>query len=215
MHVKGFTKLHPLVPEDDRGTFAGLAHPNVPAYLRSLGITSAELLPDPRLRRRQLPRRKRAAQLLGLQLASASSRRSRATCSRRSANEFKEMVNQFHAAWHRGDPRRGLQPHRRRQRTRADAVVQGHRQRQLLPADAGPEALLHQRHRHRKHGQPVASSACCRWSPTRCATGRRKCRSTGSASISRPSSRASPTGSTKAAAFSMPAGRIRCSPASS
>ena len=45
MHVKGFTRLHPLVPEADRGTFAGLACPNVPAYLRSLGITSAELLP--------------------------------------------------------------------------------------------------------------------------------------------------------------------------
>src|SRR6266702_5039319 len=45
MHVKGFTKLHPLVPEADRGTFAGLANPNIPAYLRSLGITSAELLP--------------------------------------------------------------------------------------------------------------------------------------------------------------------------
>lgn len=45
MHVKGFTKLHPLVPEADRGTFAGLANSEMPAYLRSLGITSAELLP--------------------------------------------------------------------------------------------------------------------------------------------------------------------------
>jgi isoamylase len=45
MHVKGFTRLHPLVPEADRGTFAGLANPSIPAYLRSLGITSAELLP--------------------------------------------------------------------------------------------------------------------------------------------------------------------------
>ncbi len=45
MHVKGFTKLNLLVPESERGTFAGLAHSNVPAYLRSLGITSAELLP--------------------------------------------------------------------------------------------------------------------------------------------------------------------------
>ncbi|MET0676810.1 MAG: glycogen debranching protein GlgX, partial [Bradyrhizobium sp.] len=45
MHVKGFTKLHPLVPECDRGTFSGLAHSDIPAYLRSLGITSAELLP--------------------------------------------------------------------------------------------------------------------------------------------------------------------------
>ncbi len=45
MHVRGFTKLHPLVPEADRGTFAGLANPNIPAYLRSLGVTSTELLP--------------------------------------------------------------------------------------------------------------------------------------------------------------------------
>jgi glycogen operon protein len=45
MHVRGFTKLHPLVPETDRGTFAGLANPNIPTYLRSLGVTSAELLP--------------------------------------------------------------------------------------------------------------------------------------------------------------------------
>ena len=36
---------------------------------------------------------------------------------------------------HRGDPRRRLQPHGRRQPPRADAVVQGHRQRRLLPAD--------------------------------------------------------------------------------
>ena len=45
MHVKGFTRNHPLVPELDRGTFAGLSNPHVPAYLRSLGITSAEFLP--------------------------------------------------------------------------------------------------------------------------------------------------------------------------
>jgi glycogen operon protein len=45
MHVKGFTKLHLMVPEAERGTFAGLAHPHIPGYLRTLGITSAELLP--------------------------------------------------------------------------------------------------------------------------------------------------------------------------
>ena len=71
----------------------------------------------------------------------------------------------------RGDPRRGLQPHRRRQRARADAVVQGHRQRVVLPAAAGPAALLHQRHRHRQHAEPQPSARACRWSPTACATG--------------------------------------------
>ncbi len=50
------------------------------------------------------------------------------------------------------DSGRGLQPHRRRQRTGADTVVQGHRQRQLLPSGRR-QALLHQRHRHRKYAQ--------------------------------------------------------------
>ncbi len=44
-HVKGLTALHPLVPEEIRGTYAGLAHPAVIEYLRSLGVTALELLP--------------------------------------------------------------------------------------------------------------------------------------------------------------------------
>ena len=45
MHVKGYTKQHPQVPEHLRGTYAGLACPEVLNYIRSLGITSVELLP--------------------------------------------------------------------------------------------------------------------------------------------------------------------------
>src|ERR1043165_7354317 len=45
LHVKGFTKLHPDVPEELRGTYAGLAHPSVVEYLRSLGVTAVELMP--------------------------------------------------------------------------------------------------------------------------------------------------------------------------
>lgn len=44
-HVKGFTKLHLDVPEELRGTYAGLAHPAAIAHLKSLGITAVELLP--------------------------------------------------------------------------------------------------------------------------------------------------------------------------
>jgi glycogen operon protein len=44
-HVKGFTKLHPSLSEEMRGTYAGLASPEVVAYLRALGVTSVELLP--------------------------------------------------------------------------------------------------------------------------------------------------------------------------
>jgi isoamylase len=44
-HVRGFTMRHPAVSEDKRGTFAGLATKEVIDYLKSLGITSLELLP--------------------------------------------------------------------------------------------------------------------------------------------------------------------------
>jgi isoamylase len=45
MHVKGFTKLHPDVPEAHRGTFLGLAAPAAIEHLRALGVTTVELLP--------------------------------------------------------------------------------------------------------------------------------------------------------------------------
>jgi isoamylase len=45
MHVKGFSKLNPAVPEPLRGTYAGLAHPASIEYLRDLGITAVQLLP--------------------------------------------------------------------------------------------------------------------------------------------------------------------------
>jgi len=45
LHVKGFTKLHPEVPENLRGTYAGLVAPAVIEYLQSLGVTAVELLP--------------------------------------------------------------------------------------------------------------------------------------------------------------------------
>lgn len=44
-HVKGFTKLHPAIPENLRGTFEGLGHKAAVDYVKSLGITSIELLP--------------------------------------------------------------------------------------------------------------------------------------------------------------------------
>ncbi len=44
-HVKGFTKLHPAVPPHKQGTYAGLATKEVIDYVKSLGVTSIELLP--------------------------------------------------------------------------------------------------------------------------------------------------------------------------
>jgi glycogen operon protein len=44
-HVRGYTMRHPLVPENQRGTFAGLGHEAVIAHVKSLGVTSVELMP--------------------------------------------------------------------------------------------------------------------------------------------------------------------------
>jgi len=45
LHVKGFTQLHDRIPEEIRGTYAGLGHPAVTDYLKDLGVTAVELLP--------------------------------------------------------------------------------------------------------------------------------------------------------------------------
>ncbi|HEY9642867.1 MAG TPA: glycogen debranching protein GlgX [Coleofasciculaceae cyanobacterium] len=45
LHVKGFTQLHPEIPPELRGTYAGLAHPAAISHLQSLGITAVELMP--------------------------------------------------------------------------------------------------------------------------------------------------------------------------
>jgi glycogen operon protein len=44
-HVKGLTRQHPELPVELRGTYLGLAHPAITAYLVDLGVTAIELLP--------------------------------------------------------------------------------------------------------------------------------------------------------------------------
>jgi len=44
-HVKGLTKLHPGIPEEQRGTYAGIAHPAMIEHLAKLGVTAIELMP--------------------------------------------------------------------------------------------------------------------------------------------------------------------------
>ena len=43
--VRSFTRLHPAVPEKDRGTLAGLRHPAVIEHLKALGVGAVELMP--------------------------------------------------------------------------------------------------------------------------------------------------------------------------
>ncbi|GAA3440648.1 glycogen debranching protein GlgX [Planomonospora venezuelensis] len=44
-HVRGLTMRHPAVPEEQRGTYAGLGHPAVIEHLLGLGVTAVELMP--------------------------------------------------------------------------------------------------------------------------------------------------------------------------
>src|SRR6478672_10770376 len=44
-HVKGLTMLHPEIPEEIRGTYAGIGHPAMIKHLSELGITAIELMP--------------------------------------------------------------------------------------------------------------------------------------------------------------------------
>jgi isoamylase len=44
-HVRGFTRLHPDVPEEQRGSYLAMGSPPVAEHLRRLGVTTLELLP--------------------------------------------------------------------------------------------------------------------------------------------------------------------------
>ena len=150
LHVRGFTKLHPDIPEELRGTYLGLASEPAIDHLKSLGVTAVELLPDPLSRRRRAPDAARPDQLLGLPVARVL-RAESALLGRAHAAGRRPRVQDDGARaprrQHRSHPRRRLQPHRRGQPPRADAVVPRHRQRDVLPAAAARPAALRRFHR--------------------------------------------------------------------
>ncbi|ADW69317.1 glycogen debranching protein GlgX [Granulicella tundricola] len=45
VHVKGYSERNPMVPEELRGSYAGLAHESSINYFKKLGVTAIELLP--------------------------------------------------------------------------------------------------------------------------------------------------------------------------
>ena len=156
LHVRGFTMRHPERAASAArhlcrpGLRAGHRAPEAPGRHHRRADAGA------RLRRRPPPGRSAACATTGATTRSASSRPSRATARRARCGEFKTMVRTLHAAGIEVHPRRGLQPHRRGQRARPDAVVPRHRQRRLLPARARRAALLRGLHRLRQHAQPAA-----------------------------------------------------------
>jgi isoamylase len=98
LHVKGFTKLHPGVTEKLRGTYAGFTK-EVISYVKSLGVTSVELLPvhtfvdDSQLKEKGL------ANYWGYNSIGFFAPDPRyASDVPNSLREFKEMVSRFHEA---------------------------------------------------------------------------------------------------------------------
>ena len=144
VHVKGFTKLHPDVPEKLRGTYAGLAHPAALAHLQQLGVTAVELLPvhqfvhDAQLVERGM-RNYWGYQSIGY--FAPHNGYSSMGDSGGQVDEFRRMVARAARRRAGGDHRRGVQPHRGGQRIGADAVLPRDRQRGLLPPAGGPLPL--------------------------------------------------------------------------
>ncbi len=100
-HVKGLTRLHPDVPPELRGTYAGLAHPAVLTHLKHLGVTAVELLPVQAFIHRRRLHDLNLSNYWGYDpIAYFAPHHSYAANSSPGAcvNEFKHMVKALHAA---------------------------------------------------------------------------------------------------------------------
>ena len=98
-HVKGYTKLHPAVPEELRGTFRGLVTPEVVRYIQGIGVTSVELLPIHMFADDSYLIDKGLVNYWGYStLAFFAPSRRYASVPDFAFSEFKEMVSRFHAA---------------------------------------------------------------------------------------------------------------------
>ncbi|MGC4057829.1 MAG: glycogen debranching protein GlgX [Chitinophagaceae bacterium] len=100
LHVKGFTKQHPDIPEELRGTYAALGHPVVLQYLKDLGVTAVELMPVHYFTDTQTLSEQGLSNYWGYNticfLAPESRYSSRKDENGAVLNEFKEMVKALH-----------------------------------------------------------------------------------------------------------------------
>jgi glycogen operon protein len=101
LHVKGFTKLHPGVPGNLRGTYAGLASPEVIGHLKGLGVTAVELMPVHHFLQDRHLVEKGLANYWGYNTLAFLAPEPRYAAAHGDPNgtlrEFKDMVKAFHA----------------------------------------------------------------------------------------------------------------------
>ncbi len=101
MHVKGFTALHPEVPEELRGKYLGLSTQPVIDYLHGLGVTTVELLPVHQFVDDQHLLDKGLRNYWGynsIGFFAPESRYAKEGTRGEQVAEFKQMVKAFHAA---------------------------------------------------------------------------------------------------------------------
>ncbi|WP_343203466.1 hypothetical protein [Mycobacterium sp. UM_CSW] len=129
VHVRGFTASHPGVPEELRGTYAGLAHDAALQHLTDLGVTAVELLPVHRSVPEQFLVDRGLTNYWGYNTIgffapqANYSAAARAGQSGAEVEEFRAMVDALHAARFGSDSRRGVQPHGRGRSGRAHPVL--------------------------------------------------------------------------------------------
>lgn len=101
VHVKGFTKLRADLPENIRGTYAGLASRPMIDYLKDLGITTIELMPVFHFIDQRFLVEKGLVNYWGydpINFFSPECRYSSSGCLGEQVIEFKKMVNELHNA---------------------------------------------------------------------------------------------------------------------
>lgn len=96
-HVKGFTRLFPGIPEQLRGTFAGMAESAVLDYIKSLGVTSIELMPVQSFISEQFLEDKRLSNYWGYNSMAFFAPHA-AYLSGEDIYEFRDMVDRIHDA---------------------------------------------------------------------------------------------------------------------
>jgi isoamylase len=101
LHVKGFTKLHPLIPDEEKGTYKALASDAVIGYFKKLGITAIELMPVHHFVHDNFLVQKGLSNYWGYNTIGFFAPHAEYSASGQNGeqvNEFKEMVKAYHKA---------------------------------------------------------------------------------------------------------------------
>ena len=139
----GSPQQHPDVPPEQRGTYAGLAHPAVIEHLRSLGVTTVELMPVHQFVSEPFVTRRGRANYWGYNSVgffAPHADYASGGVGRRAGRRVQVDGPRAARGRPRGRPRRRLQPHRRGRCRRADPVLARSGQLRLLPAAPRPAA---------------------------------------------------------------------------